>query len=240
MGKGDVNIIKNSLPEDGFSIVGVSNVRKSYVLGGIEIHVLSDVNIKIERKEFLAIKSPSSSGKSTSVNLVGCLGRYTKGHVLVRYMDLNRMSDPEFANLQDLIIDFIFRRFNLAPRLTAIQNILLSTFTNLRISIDTKKRARKSFEIMELHGHTHQRSRELSESQPEGISITNALISDHTILFADKIIRCLDSRTFSDIFCIFPRLNMKSGFSIITANNREITKCAGSVYQIKDRITQYN
>lgn len=200
MGKGDVNIIKNSLPEDGFSIVGVSNVRKSYVLGGLEIHALSDVNIKIERKEFLAIKSPSSSGKSTSVNLVGCLGRYTEGHTLVRYMDLNRMSDPEFANFRDLVIGFVFRRFNLAPRLTAIQNILLFTFASLRISIDPKKRARKPFEIMELHGHKHQRSRELSEGQSEEISITNTLISDNKILLEDKVIRVIDSRARIDIF----------------------------------------
>jgi ABC-type antimicrobial peptide transport system, ATPase component len=233
LGKGDVNIIKNSLPEDGFSIVGVSNVRKSYVLGSLESHVLSDVNLKIEREEFLAINNSSSSGKNTSVNLIGCLGRYAEGHVLVRYIDFNRMPDLKFSKLRNLIISFVFRRFNLAPRLTAIQNILLSTFASLRISIDPKKRARKYFEIMELHDHTHQRSRELSEVQSERISITNTLSSDHKILLVEKIAGSLDSITRTNVFLHSSPLDIKSRSLTIIANNLKITNCAGRCFPDK-------
>ena len=110
-----MNINKNSLPEVGLHIVELSNVRKSYVLGSLEIPVISDVNLKIEKGEFLAIMGPSGSGKSTLVNFIGCLDRPTEGHVLVRgKRDLNRMSDEGACScLCGLEIGFVFQTFTL-------------------------------------------------------------------------------------------------------------------------------
>jgi putative ABC transport system ATP-binding protein len=144
LGKGDVNITKNSLPEDGLPIVEDSNVRESYVPGSLENPVLSSINLKIERGEFLAIKGPSGSGKSTLVNLIGCLDRPTEEQVLVRGRDLNKISDEELARVRELEIGFVFQTFNLISRLTAFENVLLPNFANLRISIDPRKRT-KSF-----------------------------------------------------------------------------------------------
>lgn len=188
-----MNIIKNSLPEGGFPIVEVSNVRKSYVLGSLEISVLSDINLKTERGELPAIMSPSDSGKSTLVNLIDCLDRPAEGQALVRKRDLNRMLDQELTRLRGLEIDFVFQIFNLVPRLTALENVLLPTFANSRINIDSTKHVKELIKVMEIHNRMHHRPGELSGRQSQRFSIL-PLINDPTILLADEPTRNLDSR----------------------------------------------
>jgi putative ABC transport system ATP-binding protein len=185
LGKGDVNINKNSLPEGGLSIVEASNVKESYVLGSLKILVLSDVNLKIERGEFLAIIGPTGSGKSIIVNLIGCLDRPTEGRVLLRERDFNKMSDKELARLRGLEIGFVFQTLNLVPHLTAFENFLLPTF-------DT---SRTRLEIIGLRDRIHHRTGELSGDQSQRVSITRALINDPAILLADEPTGNLDSRT---------------------------------------------
>lgn len=240
LGKGDVNIIKNSLPEDGFPIVESSNVRKSYVLMSLEIPILSDVNFRIERGEFLVIKSSSSSEKSIPVNRIGCLDGYTEGHALLRETNINREPGQEFANLWDLEIGFVFQCFNLVPRLNAIQNVLLSTFASLRNGSDPKKRAREPFEIVKPHGLTHQIPREFSEGHLGRDSTTHASISGPATFLANEPIGNLDPITRNEILRMLFHLNMEARSLVITANNPEIAKYSGIVYQVKDRITQYN
>ncbi len=95
-----MNINENSLPDDKSPIVEVSNVRKSYMLGKMEVPVLSNISLRIEKGEFLAIVGPSGSGKSTLMNLIGCLDRPTEGQVLIKGRDLDGMSDEELARLR--------------------------------------------------------------------------------------------------------------------------------------------
>jgi putative ABC transport system ATP-binding protein len=182
LGKGDVNINKNSLPESGLLIVEVSNVRKSYVIGSLEIPVISDINLKIGREGFLAIKGLSGSGKGTLMNLIGCLDKPTEEHVPVRGRDLNRMSDEELTRLRELDIGFVFQTFNLVPRLTVLENVLLPAFVNSRTGIDPKRHARELLEIMGLHDRMHHRPGELSGDQSQRVSIARALINDPAIL----------------------------------------------------------
>ncbi|MGA9188488.1 MAG: ABC transporter ATP-binding protein [Methanosarcina sp.] len=181
-----MDINKNSLPEDGLHIVEVSNVRKSYVPGSLEIPVLSGINLKIERGEFLTIMGPSGSGKSTLVNLIGCLDRPTEGQVLVRGGDLNKMSDEELARVRGLEIGFVFQTFNLVSRRIAFENVLFPTFANSRISIDPRKRTKELLEIMGLHDRMHHKPGEFSGGQSQRVSIARALINDPAILLADE------------------------------------------------------
>lgn len=235
-----MNINKNSLPEDGLPVVEVSNVRKTYVLGSLEIPVLSDVNLKIERGEFLAIMGPSGSGKSTLVNLIGCLDRPTEGQVLVKGRDLNRMSDQELARLRGLEIGFVFQTFNLVPRLTALENVLLPTFANSRAGIDPKRRAKELLEIMGLHDRMYHRPGELSGGQAQRVSIARALINDPTILLADEPTGNLDSRTGAEILRIFMNLNTEGRTVVIVTHDPGIAKYADRVILVKDGIIQYN
>ena len=234
-----MKINKNSLPEDRFPIVEISNVRKSYVLGDMEIPVLSGINLKIEKGEILAIMGPSGSGKSTLMNLIGCLDRPTEGQVLIRGRDLHRMSDEELAHLRGLEIGFVFQTFNLVPRLTAFENVLLPTFANSR-SIDPRKRAEELLKLMGLQDRMHHRPGELSGGQSQRVSIARALINDPSILLADEPTGNLDSKTGSEILQIFMDLNNEGRTIVIVTHDPEIAKYADRVVLVKDGEIQYN
>jgi len=234
-----MNIIKNSLPEDGFPIVDVSNVRGSYVLGSLEIPVLSYVNLKTERREFLAIMGPSGPGKSTLVNLIDYLDRPTAGQALVKGHDLNRMPDQELAHLKGLEVDFVFQTFNLVPCLTALENVLLPTFANSRTNIDPTRRARELYEVIGIHNHMHHRPGELSGEQSQWVSIAPH-INDPAILLADEPTGNLYLRTGAEVLRIFKGLNNEGRTVVIVTQDPEIAKYANRVILVKDEIIQYN
>jgi len=234
-----VKINKNSLPEDRLPIVEVSNVMKSYVLGDTEVPVLSGINLKIEKGEFLAIMGPSGSGKSTLMNLIGCLDRPTEGQILIRGRDLHRMSDEELAHLRGLEIGFVFQTFNLVPRLTAFENVLLPTFANSR-SIDPRKRAKELLQLMGLQDRMHHRPGELSGGQSQRVSIARALINNPSILLADEPTGNLDSKTGFEILQIFKDLNNEGRTVVIVTHDPEIAKYADRVILVKDGEIQYN
>jgi len=237
---GDVNININSLPADSLPIVEVSNVRKSYQLGSLEVPVLSGIDLKIETGEFLAIMGPSGSGKSTLMNIIGCLDRPTEGQVFIRGKELHRMPDEELARLRGLEIGFVFQTFNLIPRLTALENVLLPTFANSRIIGDSRKRAKELLEIMGLQDRMHHKPGELSGGQSQRVSIARALINDPAILLADEPTGNLDSKTGAEILRIFINLNMEGRTVVIVTHDPEIAKCADRVVLVKDGIIQYN
>lgn len=237
-----MNINENSLPDDKSPIVEVSNVRKSYMLGKMEVPVLSNISLRIEKGEFLAIVGPSGSGKSTLMNLIGCLDRPTEGQVLIKGRDLDGMSDEELARLRGgLEIGFVFQTFNLVPRLTAFENVLLPTFANSR-STDPQKRAKELLSIMGLKDRMRHRPGELSGGgQSQRVSIARALINDPSILLADEPTGNLDSKTGFEILNIFMDLN-KDGRTvvIVTHDPPEIAKFADRVILVKDGTIQYN
>lgn len=234
-----MNINKNSLPDDRFPVVEVSNVRKSYLLGDMEVPVLSNITLRIEKGEFLAIVGPSGSGKSTLMNLIGCLDRPTEGQVLIKGRDMSVMSDEELARLRGLEIGFVFQTFNLVPRLTAFENVLLPTFANSR-SIDPQKRAKELLSLMGLQDRMHHRPGELSGGQSQRVSIARALINDPSILLADEPTGNLDSKTGSEILRIFMDLNSEGRTVVIVTHDPEIAKYADRVVLVKDGIIQYN
>ena len=234
-----MNINKDSLPEDRLPIVEVSNVRKSYILGDMEVPVLSNINLDIKKGEFLAIVGPSGSGKSTLMNLIGCLDKPTEGQVFINGRNLHGMSDEELARLRGLEIGFVFQTFNLVPRLTAFENVLLPTFANSR-SIDPQKRAKELLSLMGLQDRMHHRPGELSGGQSQRVSIARALINDPSILLADEPTGNLDSKTGSEILRIFMDLNKEGRTVVIVTHDPEIAKYADRVVLVKDGIIQYN
>lgn len=234
-----MNINKSSLPDDRLPIVEVSNVRKSYMLGDMEVPVLSNVTLKIEKGEFLAIVGPSGSGKSTLMNLIGCLDRPTEGQVLIKGRNLSGMSDEELARLRGLEIGFVFQTFNLVSRLTAFENVLLPTFANSR-SIDPQKRAKELLSLMGLQDRMHHRPGELSGGQSQRVSIARALINDPSILLADEPTGNLDSKTGSEILRIFMDLNKEGRTVVIVTHDPEIAKYADRVVLVKDGIIRNN
>ncbi|MDQ1275216.1 MAG: putative transport system ATP-binding protein [Euryarchaeota archaeon] len=224
----------------GAPVIEVINVKKSYILGDMEVPILNDINLTVHEGEFLAIMGPSGSGKSTLMNLIGFLDRPTEGKIMIKGLDINELSDKEVARLRGLEIGFVFQTFNLIPRLTALENVELPTYANSREGVDARKRAKELLNMVGLADRMHHKPGELSGGQSQRVAIARALINDPAILLADEPTGNLDSKTGCEILGMFTRLNEDGRTIVMITHDPEIAKYADRVVLVKDGIVQSN
>lgn len=222
------------------TVIEVIDVKKSYVLGNIEVPILHDINLKVREGEFLAIMGPSGSGKSTLMNLIGFLDRPTEGRIIIKGLDINKLSDKEVARLRGLEIGFIFQTFNLIPRLTALENVELPTYANSRSGVDTHERAKELLKLVGLEDRMHHKPGELSGGQSQRVAIARALINDPAILLADEPTGNLDSKTGCEILNMFRKLNEDGRTIVMITHDPEIAGYADRIVFVKDGIIQSN
>jgi putative ABC transport system ATP-binding protein len=222
----------------GVPVIEVINVKKSYTLGEMEVPILHDINLKVLKGEFLAIMGPSGSGKSTLMNLIGFLDRPTEGRIMVKGLDINKLSEKEVARLRGLEIGFVFQVFNLIPRLTALENVELPTYANSRSGVDAHKRAKDLLKLVGLEDRMNHKPGELSGGQSQRVAIARALINDPTILLADEPTGNLDSKTGCEILDMFTRLNREGRTIVMITHDPEIARYADRVVLVKDGIIQ--
>jgi len=224
----------------GVPVIEVINVKKSYTLGDMEVPILRDINLEVREGEFLAIMGPSGSGKSTLMNLIGFLDRPTEGRIMVKGLDINKLSDKELARLRGLEIGFVFQTFNLIPRLTALENVELPTYANVRNGVDAHQRAKELLKLVGLGDRMHHKPGELSGGQSQRVAIARALINDPAILLADEPTGNLDSKTGSEILNMFTKLNEDGRTIVMITHDPEIARYADRVVLVKDGIIQNN
>lgn len=219
-------------------IIKVIDVKKSYTLGDLEVPILHNINFKVREGEFLAIMGPSGSGKSTLMNLIGFLDRPTEGTIIIKGLDINKLSDKEVARLRGLEIGFVFQTFNLIPRLTALENVELPTYANTRSGVDTHERAKELLKLVGLGDRMSHKPGELSGGQSQRVAIARALINDPAILLADEPTGNLDSKTGCEILNIFRRLNEDGRTIVMITHDPEIAGYADRIVLVKDGIIQ--
>jgi len=224
----------------GIPVIEVINVKKSYILADLEVPILHDINLEVREGEFLAIMGPSGSGKSTLMNLIGFLDRPTEGRIIIKGLDINELPDKEVAKLRGLEIGFVFQTFNLIPRLTALENVELPTYANVRSRVDPHARAKELLTLVGLEDRMHHKPGELSGGQSQRVAIARALINDPAILLADEPTGNLDSKTGCEILNIFTRLNEDGRTIVMITHDPEIAKYADRVVLVKDGIIQNN
>lgn len=224
----------------GVPIVEVINVGKSYILGNVEVPVLSGIDLKVEAGEFLAVMGPSGSGKSTLMNLIGCLDRPTYGKVLIKGRDVSELKDGELARLRGLEVGFIFQTFNLIPRLTALENVELPTYANFKGGTSMRKRAGELLKRVGLEDRMHHRPNELSGGQSQRVAIARSLINDPSIVLADEPTGNLDSKTGSEILKMFSELKEEGRSIVMVTHDLEIAEHADRIVQVKDGIILNN
>lgn len=224
--------------ETGTPVIEVINVKKSYILGDMEIPILHDINLEVREGEFLAIMGPSGSGKSTLMNLIGFLDRPTEGRIIIKGLDINKLSDKEVARLRGLEIGFVFQTFNLIPRLTALENVELPTYANTRDGVDTHERAKDLLKLVGLEDRVHHKPGELSGGQSQRVAIARALINDPAILLADEPTGNLDSKTGCEILDIFRKLNEDGRTIVMITHDPEIAGYADRIVLVRDGIIQ--
>ncbi len=220
--------------ESGYPIIELKDLCKSYWAGEMEIQILKSVNLKVYSGEFLAIMGPSGSGKSTLMNMIGCLDRPTCGQVILMGQDINTITDSELARLRGLEIGFVFQNFNLVPRLSATQNILLPTYANVKNGIEPNKRANELIKLMGLEDRFNNRPSQLSGGQQQRVAIARALVNDPSIILADEPTGNLDSKTGLEIMDMFKELNNKGRTIIMITHDAGLASYADRVVYLKD------
>jgi putative ABC transport system ATP-binding protein len=224
--------------QNGQAVIRVENVQRIYDLGETKVAALRGVSMEIGRGEFVAIMGASGSGKSTFMNLLGCLDRPTSGHYFLEGVDVAQMTKQELARIRNRRIGFVFQGFNLLSRTTALENVELPTLY-ARIGKEERfQRAVQSLNMVGLGERLGHFPSQLSGGQQQRVAIARALVNQPSILLADEPTGNLDSRTSVEIMDIFQRLN-DSGLTIVLVTHEpDIAQFAKRNIVFRDGLVQ--
>ncbi len=215
-------------------VIVVKDIHKTYDLGDIKVEALRGISLEIEHGDFVSIMGASGSGKSTFMNIIGCLDKPTSGEY---YLDSSRVSDldtDELAEIRNIKIGFVFQSFNLLARTTAIENVELPMIYN---NTDARRRselANKAISMVGLEGREHHLPSQLSGGQQQRVAIARAIVNNPSIILADEPTGNLDSQTSMEIMEIFRDLNRVGKTIIMITHERDIAANARRIVTFKD------
>ena len=213
------------------------NVWKIYRMGKVEVPALRGLSLSIRRGEHVAIMGPSGSGKSTFLHLAGALDHPTKGRVLIEGRDPSKLSDAELSRLRNKLIGFVFQTFNLIPRLTAIQNVILPLTLQDIPQSERRKRAEKALRQVGLAHRMNHRPNEMSGGEQQRVAIARAIVTRPKILLADEPTGNLDSHSASEIVELLTRLNKELGVTlVVVTHNPDVGNAAQRIIKIRDGV----
>ena len=215
-------------------IITVDNINKTYKNGSLELQVLKNVSFKVDKGEFLAIMGSSGSGKSTMMNILGCLDNQYEGKYILDGIDISKSTENELSEIRNKKIGFIFQSFNLLPRLTALENVELPLIYSSVPKEERHKRANELLEMVGLKDRTHHRPNELSGGQRQRVAIARALVNNPSIILADEPTGNLDSKSEAEIIEILQKLNKMGKTIVIVTHEPNIGEIAQRKIVFKD------
>jgi putative ABC transport system ATP-binding protein len=208
------------------TLIQIDRLTKVYQLGEVEVHALRGVSVQVSKGEFVAIMGASGSGKSTFMNILGCLDKPTKGSYLLEGIDVGRLSRDELAAIRNGKIGFVFQGFNLLSRTSAIENVELPMFYRSVSNRFRKSKANEALEMVGLGDRSHHYPNQLSGGQQQRVAIARALVNDPSIILADEPTGNLDSRTSVEVMGIFQELNSHGITIILVTHEADIASFA--------------
>ena len=215
-------------------MIQVEDVHKSYDLGETFVHALRGVSFSIEAGEFVSIMGPSGSGKSTLMNIVGCLDTPSKGTYLLNDKNVGNLDEEQLAGIRNREIGFVFQKFHLLPRSSALENVALPL---KYASVKQSERLIRAEEVLDKVGLSHRlthKPTELSGGEQQRVAIARALVNSPSILFADEPTGNLDSKTGHQVLEIFKDLNKRGQTIVVITHEREIAEQSQRIITIKD------
>jgi putative ABC transport system ATP-binding protein len=224
-------------PEDAGKtpVIRLDHIHKTYDLGEIQVHAVRGISIDIYPGEFVAIMGASGSGKSTIMNILGCLDKPSKGHYYLDGHDVSGMTKQELAAIRSHKIGFVFQQFNLLARTSALENVELPT---IYAGVPVKERAPRAQEALDKVGLSERSGHfpsQLSGGQQQRVAIARGLVNRPSLLLADEPTGNLDSRTSVEIMDIFQKLNEEQGLTIaIVTHEPDIAQYAKRAIEFKD------
>ena len=219
-------------------IIELSNIKKEYKIGTEEIHALSGVSLSIFKNEYVALMGPSGSGKSTLMNMLGCLDSPTSGEYILNNLAVAKMSDNELAEVRNKQIGFVFQTFNLLPRSTTLENLMLPL---IYAGIEKTKRIEMAKNVLEQVGLANRMSHkpnELSGGQRQRVAIARALVNNPAIILADEPTGNLDSKTSVEIMGLLEDIHKKGNTIILVTHEEDIALHAHRIVRLKDGLVE--
>ena len=213
--------------------IDCQNLSKTYARGASSVRALKDVSFRIMAGEFVAIMGPSGSGKSTLVNLLGALDTPTAGKLLIDGEAISGMSDDRMAELRNRKIGFVFQQFNLLPRMTALENVVLP-LSYSQENADKTGRAVTELGTVGLADRLHHRPNQLSGGQQQRVAIARALVNSPRILLADEPTGALDTATSREIMKLFSSLHAAGNTLIVITHEPDIAAYAPRLLRFRD------
>ncbi|ASR47670.1 ABC transporter ATP-binding protein [Paenibacillus kribbensis] len=215
-------------------VIQIENLKKVYQVGDQEIHALRDVQLDIADGDFVAIMGPSGSGKSTMMNVIGCLDLPTSGQFYLDGYSILDAREDELAIIRNQKIGFVFQKFHLLPRATALENVELPMIYAGVPAKERRLRAMEALTSVGLGERMNNRPNELSGGQQQRVSIARALVNNPVILLADEPTGALDSKTSVEIMGIFQRLNDQGKTVVLVTHDQEVAEYAKRLIHFRD------
>ena len=216
------------------AVVEMSNVTKTYGEGSSIVKALDGVDIRIKKGEFVAIVGASGSGKSTIMNLIGCLDRPTTGVVKVAGEDLSELNDKKLTSLRNYAIGFVFQSFFLLPKTDALDNVATPLFYRGVPAKEARFRAMEMLTKLGMEDRYSHQSTELSGGQQQRVAIARALVTEPSLILADEPTGALDSKTGKQVMDLFADLNDEGKTIVLITHDLDVAKRATRRITLKD------
>ncbi len=222
------SVIPNSV------IVRLENIDKFYGIGEIEVRALNNVSLTIEAGEYCSIMGASGSGKSTVMNIIGCLDRPTNGHYYLDRLDVSQLPEKDLAKIRNVKLGFVFQQFHLLPQLTALENVMLPMVYAGVKNDERRERATTALTKVGLDHRMNNKPSQLSGGQQQRVAIARAIVNRPVLILADEPTGALDSKTTQEVIDIFSELNASGITIVMVTHEPDVARCTNRIVWFRD------
>ena len=219
-------------------LIEVRELTKIYKMGGIEVHALRGIDLNIEKGEFLAVMGPSGSGKSSLMDILGCLSKPTNGSYKLEEEEVGKLSEDRLAAIRNRKIGFIFQAYNLLPRTTALRNVELPLIYARVPRRERRQRALSALENVGLSDRIHHRPNEMSGGQQQRVAIARALVNKPSIFFADEPTGNLDTKSSEEVMKVFTQLSEAGNTILMVTHENDIAAYSHRIIRLRDGLIE--
>ncbi|MDX3773790.1 ABC transporter ATP-binding protein [Chromatiaceae bacterium AAb-1] len=215
-------------------VIETRGIEKHYQMGDQQLKALKGIDIQISQSDFVAVMGPSGSGKSTFMNMLGCLDAPSKGQILIQGEEVTRLNAAQLAQVRNKYIGFVFQQFNLLPRTTALDNVMLPLLYSKISTAEARQRAQHCLEQVGLGSRMDHHPAQLSGGQQQRVAIARALVNNPALLLADEPTGALDTETSLEIMQLFQQLHSQGKTIVLVTHEPDIAAFASRQLVFRD------